>query len=180
MPYAVELALDPTSADAIRRAWRELDDAGITWMAHSGARPHVSLGIWDLLDRDAAESELTRFAAETAPVRLTLASVGLFPGVAVFLAPTVTAELLDLHAGFHRRFDRLGGGSWDHYRPGTWVPHCTLATDLEPDQFGSALAIAGRVSLPLECRVGEVGIVEFRPVKQLVSKVLGGPRRAGA
>ena len=45
--------------------------------------------------------------------------------------------------------DRLGGGSWDHYRPGTWVPHCTLATDMEPDQFGTALAIAGRVSLPL-------------------------------
>jgi len=76
--------------------------------------------------------------------------------------------------------DRLGGGSWDHYRPGTWVPHCTLATDMEPDQFGAALAIAGRVSLPLECRVGEVGIVEFRPVKQLVSRVLAGPRRAGA
>ena len=86
MPYAVEMTLDPTSA-------------------HSGARPHVSLGIW----------------------------------------------------------------------PGTWVPHCTLATDMEPDQFGTALAIAGRVSLPLECRVGEVGIVEFRPVKQLVSRVLGGP-----
>jgi 2'-5' RNA ligase len=174
MPYAIELALDPTSADAIRRAWRELHDAGITWMARSGARPHVTLGIWNTLDRDGAESELTRFAAATSPVRLTLTSVGLFPAVAVFLAPTVTAELLDLHAGFHRRFGRLGGESWEHYRPGAWVPHCTLATDLEPGQFGSALAIAGRIPLPLECRLVEVGIVEFRPVKQLVSRVLGG------
>jgi len=180
MPYAVELALDPTSADEVRRAWRELDGAGITWMVRSGARPHVSLGIWDTVDRDGAESELTRFAVETAPVRLTLASVGLFPGVTVFLAPTVTGELLDLHADIHRRFGRLGGGSWDHYRPGAWVPHCTLATDLEPHQFGSALAIAARVPLPLECRLVEVGIVEFRPVKQLVSYGLDGSRRAGA
>jgi len=180
MPYAVELALDPTSADAVRLCWRELEAAGITWMARSGARPHITLGIWDTLERDAAEFAVSKLGEETTPVRLTLASVGLFPGVAVFLAPTVTRELLDLHAGFHRRFGGLGGAAWDHYRPGTWVPHCTLATDLEPERFGDALAIAARVPLPIECRLVEIGIVEFRPVKQLMSRVLGGSRRAGA
>ncbi len=174
MPYAVELALDLESAAAIRRAWRELADAGIGYVAGSGARPHVTLGIWDTIDHERAEAMVTRFAAETAPVRLTLASVGLFPGVAVFLAPTVTADLLDLHAEFHRRFARLGQGSWDHYRQGTWVPHCTLATDMEPDQFAGALAIAGRVPLPLACRLVEVGIVEFKPVKQVMSPTLAG------
>jgi hypothetical protein len=54
------------------------------------------------------------------------------------------------------------------------VPHCTLATDLEPDRFGDALAIAARAPMPLESRLVEVGIVEFRPVKQLVSCALGG------
>jgi 2'-5' RNA ligase len=174
MPYAVELALDLRSAAAVRRAWRELADAGIGYVAGSGARPHLTLGIWDTIDHERAEAVVTRFAAETAPVRLTLASVGLFPGVAVFLAPTVTTDLLDLHAGFHRRFDRLGQGSWDHYRPGTWVPHCTLATDMEPGQFAGALAIAGRVPLPLECRLVELGIVEFRPVRQVISRGLVG------
>ena len=173
MPYAVELALDAAPAAAVRRVWREMDDAGIGYMARSGVRPHVTFGIWDTLEPDAG-AELTAFAAETAPVRLTFASMGSFPGVAVFLAPTVTAELLDLHAGFHRRFGSLGRGSCEHYRPGRWVPHCTLAADLEPDQLGRALAIAGRVPLPLECRLVEVGIVQFRPVRQLVSHVLGG------
>jgi hypothetical protein len=100
--------------------------------------------------------------------------VGLFPGAAVFLAATVTAALLELHAGFHRRFARFGEASSEHYRPGRWVPHCTLATDLAPDRFGAALAIAGRVPLPLEARLVEAGIVEFRPVTQLVSRALGG------
>jgi hypothetical protein len=54
------------------------------------------------------------------------------------------------------------------------VPHCTLATDLEPDRLGDALAIAARVPLPLECRLVEAGIVEFRPAKQLMSRALGG------
>jgi 2'-5' RNA ligase len=177
MPYAVEVALDPAAAAIVRRIWRELGDAGIGYMAGAGARPHVTLGIWDTLDHADAEAELSRFAAETAPIRLTLASVGLFPAVAVFLAPTVTVELLDLHAAFHRRFNRFGRGPWDHYREAAWVPHCTLATDLEPGQFGSALAIAGRAPLPLESRLVEVGIVEFRPVKQLVSYELAGRRR---
>jgi len=174
MPYAIELALDPDSAAVVRRIWRELADAGIEYMAGSGARPHVSFGIWESLDRDRAEAELTRFAAETSPIRVTFASVGLFPRVAVFLAATATADLLDLHAGFHSRFFQLGQAPWEHYRPGVWVPHCTLAIDLEPDRFGDALAIAGRLALPLEARLIEVGIVEFRPVTQLVSRALGG------
>src|SRR5438093_10893598 len=112
MPFAIELALDPESAAVVRRAWRELADAGIEYMAASGAGPHVSLGIWESLDRDRAEAELVRFAAETPPIRVRFASVGLFPRVAVFLAPTVTTALLELHAGFHRRFDRLGEAPW--------------------------------------------------------------------
>src|SRR5262245_66205787 len=112
MPYAIELALDPESATVVRRVWRELAGAGIEYMAASGARPHVSLGIWESLDRDRADAELTRFAAETSPVRVAFASVGLFPGVAVFLAPTVPAALPELQPGFHRRSGGLGRAQW--------------------------------------------------------------------
>lgn len=45
MPFAIELALDPASDAAVRRIWRELEDVGITYMAHAGAHPHISLGI---------------------------------------------------------------------------------------------------------------------------------------
>src|SRR5437773_538706 len=127
MPYALELGLDDHAAAVVRRLWHDLEDEGIVHMARSGARPHVSVGIWDSLDRDAAEAELTRFAGEAAPVPITLASVGFFPQVAVFLAPTVTSELLALQAGLHARFSRVGAAPWEHYRPGGWVPHCTLA-----------------------------------------------------
>ena len=175
MPYTFELALDPASAAVVRQAWQELDDAGIGYVARLGVRPHVSRGIWESLDHGRAEAELRRFAGATSEIGLTFASMGLFPGVAVFLAPTVTVALLELHAAdFHRRFAQLGQGAWGHYQPGIWVPHCTLATNLALDRFGDALAIAGRAPLPLESRLVEAGIVEFRPVKQLVSCPLGG------
>jgi 2'-5' RNA ligase len=174
MPYALELALDDPAAGAVRRAWRELADAGITYMARSGARPHVSLGIWDTIDGVAFEAELARFAAETAPLPITLASVGRFSAGVVYLAPVVTAALIDVHADARRRFARHGAAPWRHYDPGVWVPHCTLALDLTGEQLGTALQIAGRAPLPIEGRLVEVGIVEFRPVKQLASRALGG------
>ena len=54
------------------------------------------------------------------------------------------------------------------------MPHCTLAPDLAPDQFVTALEIARRARLPLECRLVEIGLVEFRPVSHLISRALGG------
>jgi 2'-5' RNA ligase len=174
MPYALELALDDSAAGAVPRAWETLADAGITYMARSGARPHVSLGIWDAIDRVAFEAELARFAAETAPLPITLASVGRFSADVVYLAPAVTAPLLDVHADAHRRLARYGTAPWRHYDPGAWVPHCTLALEVTGQQLETALRIAGRVPLPLQSRLVEVGIVEFRPVRQLASRALGG------
>jgi|SRR6266850_1295123 len=166
MPYALELALDEHAAAVVRQLWHDLEDAGIVHMARSGARPHLSVGIWDHLDRDAADAELMRFAADAAPVPI-------FPQVAIFLAPTVTPALLELQAGLHARFSRLATAPWEHYLPGTWVPHCTLATDFTAAQFTGALEIVRRVALPIACRLVEIGIVEFRPVKQLASRPLG-------
>jgi hypothetical protein len=36
MPYALELALDDRAARAVRRAWEELADAGITYSPSLG------------------------------------------------------------------------------------------------------------------------------------------------
>src|SRR5947208_15861862 len=98
MPYALELGLDDHAAAVVRRLWHDLVDEGVVHMARSGARPHVSVGIWHSLDRDAAEAELTRFASEVAPLPIMRASVGLFPHVPLFIATPGASELLQLHA----------------------------------------------------------------------------------
>jgi 2'-5' RNA ligase len=175
MPYALEMALDDHAAAVVRRLWHDLEDVGVVHMARSGARPHVSVGIWDSIDRGAAETELTRFAAGATPMSITLASVGFFPQVAIFLAPTVTSELLGLQTDLHARFSRVAAAPWEHYRPGVWEPHCTLAMDFTAEQFTRGLEIARRVALPIASRLVEIGLVEFRPVKQLISRPLARP-----
>ena len=64
MPFAIELALDAESAAPVRALWRRLAEAGIRFMAESGAEPHVSLVIWDGLDVERAAAEVAeRLAA---------------------------------------------------------------------------------------------------------------------
>ena len=173
MPFAIELALDPAAGAAVRRIWRELEAAGITDMARSGADPHISLGIWNALDLRACQAELAAFAREIEPIPVTLASVRTFSTGTVFLAPGADPGLVALHAGFHRRFAQLGTGAWDYYAPGLWVPHCTLAMDLTPELTPTALAIARRAPLPLGGRLERIGIVAFRPVRQRCGFDLG-------
>lgn len=173
MPFAIELALDAASAAVVRHVWRELETAGLTYMARSGAHPHLSLGIWDTLDLPGFRTALAAFAWEIEPIDVMLAHVRTFSTGAVFLAPEADPRLAALHAGFHRRFAHLGTGAWDYYVPGSWVPHCTLAMDLTEDLTPTALAIARRAPLPLTARLDRIGIVAFRPVTQLCAFDLG-------
>jgi hypothetical protein len=53
----------------------------------------------------------------------------------------------------------------DHYRPGRWVPHVTLAKDLaEPSQ---ALRAVKNFNLPIPATLGEVNLIHFRPPQVL-------------
>ncbi|MBI1734224.1 MAG: 2'-5' RNA ligase family protein [Candidatus Rokubacteria bacterium] len=173
MPYALELELDGGAGAAVRDLWRALSEVGVTWMAQSGAAPHVSLAIWETIDRPRFEVELARFAAETGPIGISFDGVGTFPGGTVFLRPTPNRALDALQRHVHARFAALGAGPWDYYLPETWIPHCTLAMDVPPGRVSEALAVAADAPLPITGRLEFVGIVEFRPVRVLARYPLG-------
>ena len=174
MPVAVELALDRESAGPVRALWRRLADAGIRFMAQSGADPHVSLAIWDDLDVGRAIGEVTALAIATAPVPLTFTEVRAFGTDVVYLALAPAPRLVELQARVQARIDPLGAGAWPHYTPAAWVPHCTVAMDLDPVTAATALAVAAGLTLPLSGRLDRMAIVEFRPVRERFSQPLTG------
>ncbi len=119
---------------------------------------------------------LEAFAWDTAPLECSLASVGVFPteeGV-VFLAPVVTRELLDLHQEFQMRLDEFGARCSAYYRPGAWVPHCTLATGVARAAVPQAVPVCLDAALPIRARFERVALVEFWPVKVLYAFDLAG------
>jgi 2'-5' RNA ligase superfamily len=173
MPYALELALDDQSAAVVRALWRRAADVGFPFMAESGANPHVSIAIWDEIDRSAMAEAIGRFAGATPVVDVVFPTMGSFPTTGVvFLALAENPRLLDVHARCHRALPALGRGAWPHYAPGVWIPHCTLAMDLG-DAVERIHAMLQPAPLPLRGRLERAELVEFRPVRHLMAAPLG-------
>ena len=177
MPFAIELFLDPDADAAVRSVWRALADAGVSrTMLDAGSQPHVSLADSRDLDVERFRPVLEAFARETPPLECSLASVGAFPteeGV-VFLAPVATRELLELHQAFHERLGEFGARSSAYYRPGNWVPHCTLAMGAARTAMAEAVTLCLDMALPIRGRFERVALVEFRPVKVVYAFDLAG------
>jgi 2'-5' RNA ligase len=166
MPFAVELLLDGRAREAVRRVWEALAEAGVSSaMLDAGARPHVTLAVYEDLDLGPFRTQVEAFFAGETSIDVPLSSVGTFHGNegVLFLAPVVTPDLLALHARFHRRFDHLAGGAWAYYRPGSWVPHCTLALGVSTEERAVATDVAIGTGLPSQTRLGTAAVVSFDP-----------------
>ena len=174
MPYAVELALDDASAAIVRELWRRVADAGFPFMAESGAHPHVSLAIWDDVDRAAITRRLHDFARDTTPIDVVLAAVASFPTTGVlFLALEEHRGLREIQRRCHAMLAPHGRAAWPHYAPDVWVPHCTLGMDLS-EALPRVRAQVEPARLPLSGRLERAELVEFRPVRHLVAAPLAG------
>ena len=108
-----------------------------------------------------ATGTLTGLSVQPRP-HATLVSLSTFSnrqGV-VFLGLVVTRELVALHERFDALFCAEAREPWEYYRPGRWVPHCSLAFALDPAQVPAALAACADIPLPIQATLETVGIVE--------------------
>ena len=166
MPFAVELLFDIQAENQICNAWKAIQKAGISSsLLDAGCRPHVSLGVCSRIESSAFEAELSTFAASLAPFRLSLSSVGIFPGAegVIFLGVTVTNHLLDIHAAFHKLCEKHAQEQFEHYAVRKWVPHCTLAFGLSERQIAEAVPICRGMPLPILTEVKEIGLMDVSP-----------------
>lgn len=170
MPFAVELDMDDHAAAAVRQVWQSLVDAGIPSLPLSlGARPHLSLCVYESLDLALTQKQLERFTRQTKTFPFELDAVETFPGSSgvVFLAPRPSESLVDLHVRFHTDFTAHRATASRYYLPGNWKPHCTIAEELSSNQVDQAIKICRNASLPICGQFIEMGLIEFRPVKRI-------------
>ncbi|MGA9398084.1 MAG: 2'-5' RNA ligase family protein [Anaerolineaceae bacterium] len=124
------------------------------------------------MDRGGCQKRLEAWAAQVRPLPISFQNLGIFPAPGA----VVTQELLALQ----REVDGLLEGcctwpAFNYYRPGHWIPHCTLAMEFDDDKLPKALDIACHLKLPLNGLISGVGVIEFRPVKHLFAFPLADP-----
>ena len=178
MAFAVILYLDPTTEAEVQALWALLAEKEIgAAIATMGIRPHISLTGVDNLDAQQVCAMLRTFAQGASPLTIKFGAVGTFPteqGV-VYLAPVVTPELLRLHEELGVRLADLGFSSHEYYRPGNWIPHCTVAINVLPAGVPAAVDVCRRSNLFHAARLVEIALVEYLPVREICVCPLGGP-----
>lgn len=181
MPISVELRFDVRTEEAIRRTWDDLADAGIARaLRDGGMTPHVTLGACrSLSDPEALEGLLGDLARKTSVLELAFHHIGVFFGDegVVFAGVAPTRELLALHAEFWGRFDALATEPRNYYRPGSWVPHATLAIRANGREREHALTFLHRSKeFPLAGRAIRLVVTESANAKPKRAWTLGETR----
>ncbi|MET7021859.1 2'-5' RNA ligase family protein [Bacillus mycoides] len=132
--YAIIATLDSVFTNKIKELQNELTNIiGINQLA--GVEPHITLADYNELDVNLYTKKLEEFVVFQENI-----SAGTFPtNGTIFLAPTITDELLRLHHSYHDYFKTFHDNSQSYYVPGKWIPHCTIANGLNSNQFLSVM-----------------------------------------
>lgn len=178
MRYAIELVLNEPATRTLREVKERLTTVvpGMRPL-DPASDPHVTLGACNALDIEACGAMLSGMVLAP-PLSCRFDSLGIFatdPAV-LFAAPVVTLALLELHLGFHDRFQSVATGQSAYYQPGHWVPHCTLADRVPPTLVPDAVATAQKLRLPVVSEFSGIRIIEI-PAARILGEVAFTPPR---
>ena len=157
MALALELGLTADSDREVRALWDELELVSVPSLATHlpGVRPHVTLIVTEDMGglREAAGSLRDLIH----PLAVELAGPAFFPAdpPIMHLAVAPSPELVAMHESLAEALARSGVEVWPHYRPRTWLPHCTLSMGVPAELLGDALAVSLRASLPVVTTLGD-------------------------
>ena len=162
MALALEMGLDPEGDRAIRDLWSRLEQLGVpSLQGHvPSIRPHLSLTVTD--DADGLRQHAPGLALRGVETDIEMAAVSLFPAdpPVLVLAVAPAPELVALHARVSAALAAAGVDVWPHYRPGTWLPHCTLSMGVPAEVVADALAACLASPLPVRARLRAAALTD--------------------
>jgi 2'-5' RNA ligase len=129
--------------------------------------PHLTLALYQEIDLDQLAEALDRVFRTRPAVTLNFSSIGHFENefLVLWARPNNGEQLFQLHAQLHREIDPAH--CHDHYRPGNWVPHCTIATKIPAAKSQAAIGWANRNRMRFPVTFDAVDCVRFPPVEIL-------------
>ena len=170
MPVAISVRATNDTARRIHALWDEASCfEGRPSMAALAYPPHITLAVYDHLDHDCLRAALTTAFEGTSALCVTFDRIGWFDGMPLVLwaSPKPSDALARTHTMVHGVIDpKL---CRPHYRPGAWVPHCTLATKVIESRRDDALAFARRAIAPFDVLFDAADVVAFPPVAVIQS-----------
>jgi len=166
MAFAVNIYFDPHTESLLKQYWKMLDDADLPNKAQRAFRPHITLCIFDQIDCEDCECYINEISSQFQLHSVSLDHLGIFNNgeKVLFLGPTPNERLLTMQKEVFETLSGSASTPWKLYHPNAWVPHCTLANDLDEESLKKALQIALNIQLPILAEISQIGIIEFDPI----------------
>jgi 2'-5' RNA ligase len=166
--FAININTSGETGRCIRDYWTKFGRLEpVPSMAALNYPPHVTLVIYDNVSVGKLRGTLRAVFGGCAPIRLRFDRLAYFmqPRLVFWAAPQPSESLHHAHAAIHSLIDP--SLCREHYRPGAWVPHCTLATQVSANHRRQALALAQEKIEPFDVLFDQADCVEFMPVRVL-------------
>jgi 2'-5' RNA ligase len=157
---AVCLLFDRKSERAVRALWERVEEQGVgSLRSHTHGRhvPHMSYAVLRQWDQAAVTDALTQLDGGE-PVEVSFDGVGLFRRGRTWLLAGVSADLVARQQRVVEAVTATGADLHKHYRPGIWLPHCSLAPRATLAQLPRVVAAVMDV-LPLQARLDRAALV---------------------
>lgn len=170
--YAIELLFAKPSEATVLELFAQLKEAGFGLPDRVlDYHPHITLNVCQVLDLEGLEHYIQGFCQRTRAFGLELSYLGAFPASksVLFLGPTIKQRLFNLHKVFLKGARPFIKATRSYYEPDNWVPHCTLAFDLNPADLNQALATISQTPLPIAVNLAQLALVEVPKGQMLYS-----------
>lgn len=162
--YALVGYLDSESETLFKEIWKDLSLRGITnyGVDTKGKRPHITLADYNNLDKNNFIERLNKFYEGRFKVDISLSILGTFLSTGtLFLAPAMSKELIAFHGDHHEHFKDFNDNEGSLYIPGTWTPHCTIASRLSEENIVKTFKYCRDNLSKLKSKLNEIALLEI-------------------
>lgn len=178
MPYAVNVRADNDSAEPIRSLWTKAEEFETSpSMRGLGYSPHITLAVYEELP-DGFPHVLDFVFGRTQRLQIRFERLGHFlapRGLVLWLGPGDSDCLRSLHESVHAEISPEL--CRPNYRPGRWVPHCSIATAIDHESRDDALRFVSNDIEAFEVVFDVADCVFFSPVEIITEMTLGNTSR---
>jgi 2'-5' RNA ligase len=163
--YAFVAYLDNETESCFNKIWLELSESNITQygVENKGKRPHITIADYDNLDKNVFIEQVDKFYEGDNKISIYFNMLGTFINTGtLFVAPTLSTELLDFHKSHHNHFAKFNENEKSFYLPGKWTPHCTIASRLNEEKMIQAFAYCKNNINKIHGKISELALIEVR------------------
>ena len=167
--YLISIYFDENTEKKIKSLMRHVAKAtGNTFMLDHKVPPHITVAAVETRQEQELISCVEEMVGRLEAGDITWVSIGTFSSKVLYAQPVLNEYLHNLSVTLSNELEQLEETILSpYYKPFSWLPHCTIAKQLTPEQMQQAFVILQREFVAMDGRVVRIGIAKTNPHRDI-------------